>query len=338
MGTYDIGINLLRRTFPSVSRREINLVNNKELKTFLFNNEKNCNYTSIQIKTLKSFENPYKKKFYETIHESFRPDAISRAMSGESYYYMTENGKLYYKSPKNSSSKKYKVILLNKMFQLLNKANHSNFKRKIAKGKYNRNSIQFKTSETVEDAIKFAQDNGLARRIRGVNKNNQSDLELLNTINEALCNVHNKTGGRSIMPNAIFIKNNLKTADGFKARASYSGIMDFLQVSREEKLSLFTIYHEMGHANHALNTDILKMTRIAEIIARGGKNAKITSRFCEDDELQALIRGNMREYATSSPAEFVADVFAHKIKGDRIDNKLQQAYEALKGPNIIDIT
>lgn len=71
------------------------------------------------------------------------------------------------------------------------------------------------------------------------------------------------------MPNAIFIKNNLETADGFKARASYSGIMDFLQVSREEKLSLFTIY---------------------------------------------------------------------QIKGDRIDNKLQQAYEALKGPNIIDIT
>lgn len=46
----------------------------------------------------------------------------------------------------------------------------------------------------------------------------------------------------------------------------------------------------------------------------------------------------MREYAASSPAEFVADVFAYKIKGDRIDNKLQQAYEALKGPNIIDIT
>lgn len=131
MGTYDIGINLLRRTFSSVSRREINLVNNKDLKTFLFNNEKNCNYTSIQIKTLKSFENPYKKKFYETIHESFRPDAISKAMSGESYYYMTENGKLYYKSPKNSSSKKYKVILLRKMFELLNKANWQELKKSL---------------------------------------------------------------------------------------------------------------------------------------------------------------------------------------------------------------
>lgn len=133
------------------------------------------------------------KKFYETIHEPFSPDAISRAISGEDYY-IIENGKLYYKSPKNSTSKKYKVILLKKMFQLINKANHSDFKRKIAKGKYNRNPIQFKTLETVEDAIKFAHDNGLARRIRGVNKNNQSDLELLNTINEALCNVHNKTG------------------------------------------------------------------------------------------------------------------------------------------------
>ena len=71
------------------------------------------------------------------------------------------------------------------------------------------------------------------------------------------------------MPNAIFIKNNLETADGFKARASSSGIMDFLQVSREEKLSLFTIY---------------------------------------------------------------------QIKGDRIYDKLRQAYEALKESNIIDIT
>ena len=31
MGKFDIGINLLRRTFSSASRREINLANNKEL-------------------------------------------------------------------------------------------------------------------------------------------------------------------------------------------------------------------------------------------------------------------------------------------------------------------
>lgn len=336
MGKYDIGINLLRKTFTLVSKRSKKLVNNQELKTFILNNEKNGRYTLIEAKTLESFENPYIKKFYETIHEPFRPDSIQKAMLGEYRYYVTENGHLYYKSPKNSTSKKFKIIM-KKPFQLVSKARHKAFKRKIANGKYNSNPIQFKPAETIEDAIKFAQDNGLARNIRGINKNSQSDLELLNKINEALCNVHKKTGGRSIMPRTISIKNTLKSADGMNANAAYSDIMDILQVNRNGKITPFTIYHGMGHANHALNTDFLEMARIAEIIARGGKNAKVTSRFCGDDKLQSLIRANMREYATTSPAEFVADAFAHQIEGHTLPKKLQQAYEALNGAKVIGI-
>ena len=332
----DIGINLLRKTFPFVSKRGKKLINNEKLKTFIISNEKNGHYASIEAKALKSFENPYLKDFYETRPEPFRPDCIQRAMSGEFRYYVTENGRLYYKVPKNSTSKKFKIIM-KKPFQLVTKARHKKFKRKIAKGKFNSNFINFKPSESVEGAIKFAQDNGLARNIRGINSESQSDLELLNKINEALCNIHNKTGGRSIMPRTIQIKNALKSADGMEAVAAYTDVMDILQVNRNAKISLFTIYHEMGHANHALNTDFLKMSRIDEIIARGGKNAKVTHRFCGDNELKSLIRANMRDYATTSPAEFVADAFAHKIEGHTLSYKLQQAYEALNSPKIIGI-
>lgn len=334
MGKFDIGINLLRRTFSSASRREINLANNKELKKFIFNNGKNGNYTSIELKTLKSCENPYKEKFYGVIPESSRDDAIQRAKSGDLLYYITKNGDLYYKSPKNSSSKTFKVIL-GKSLKLINKANHNAFKRKISNGKYNSNPIIFEPAKTVEDAIKFAKNNGLAKRFMGVNKDNQSDLELLNTINKALCNVHNKTGGRSIMPGLISIKNNMKTADGYDAVAAYTNILDILRVNRNQKLSLFTIYHEMGHANHALNTDLTKMARIEEIIALGGTNAKVTSRFCNDPELQGLIQKYMRSYASSSPAEFVADAFANMVEGNHLHYKLHQAYDALKGAQII---
>jgi hypothetical protein len=339
MGKFGIGLKLFRKTFASASKcKEINLVNNKAnkaLKTFILNNEKAGCYTEIEAKTLERLENPYLKKFYETKSETPDPIAIKQCMARGGIY-ISENGDLYYKST-SSMSKKFKVIM-RKPFELLNKVNHKAFKRRIARGKYNRNFIQFKPAETVEDAIKFGIDNGLTRRFRGVDINNQSDLELLNTINKALCNVHNKTGGRSIMPRLISIKNAKKSLDGLPACASYSTIMDILSVNRTKKISPFTIYHEMGHANHALNTDLLKILRISEIIARGGKEAKVTSRFCYDNELCTLIRTNMRDYAASSPAEFVADFFAHKIEGTPIhSNKLANAYEALKGPKIIGL-
>lgn len=285
---------------------------------------------------MKPIENPYNKKFYETLPETINPESVQKATTGEFSYYVTENGRLFYKKkPKVSAKRIFKKIVI-KPFELENKLYHARFKRRLASGKYNSSPIQFQKAETVEEAVKFGKEQGLYRRIIGIKKGCQLDLNTLNTLNESLCNVHNRTGGRSIMPRCVSFKNAKKSADGREASAAYSNIGDRLTISRVQELKPFTIYHEMGHANHALNTDFTKMMRIEEIMARGGKNAKVTSRFRGDDELQELIFNNMRQYAMTSPAEFVADTFAHKIAGDiKIPHQLEQAYEALKGANIV---
>lgn len=269
--------------------------------------------------------------------ETIDKTIVRRAKKGEYNYYVTENGKLFYKKPKVSAKRKFGKILM-KPLELENKLYHARFKKRLAQGKYNSSPIPFKKAETLEDAVKFGKTQGLYRRIKGLNPENQADLKLLNKINESLCTVHNRTGGRSIMPRKLYIKNTMKSSDGLTGIASYTATNDILTVSRTWDWKRFpkTIYHEMGHANHALNTDIRKMMRIEEIIARSGKNAKITSRFKADAELQELIFKNMREYSMSSPAEFVADIFALKIARDtKIHHKLEQAYEALNGPNIV---
>ncbi len=308
-----------------------------ELQKFLAGNVKNNSYTEISNEMLMSFKNPYNKKFYETLPETINPVSVQKARTGEYSYYATEkNGRLFYKKPKNSrlAAQKFKVIA-KAPFKLADKISHSRFKRRLASGKYNSSPVQFKKSETVEEAVKFGKEQGLYRKIIGL-KEGKADLKTLNTLNESLCNVHNRTGGRSIMPRAVIFQNAKKSADGLCAVAAYSDILDQLYILRVQELKPFTVYHEMGHANHALNTDFLKMSRITEIVARGGKNAKVTSRFTSDDELQELIFKHMGQYAMSSPAEFVADTFAHKIAGDiKIPHKLEQAYQALKGPNIV---
>ena len=229
---------------------------------------------------------------------------------------------------------KQKLKLLKNCVEKIDKIRHKKFQQRLAKGEYNSEPIQFQRADNVKDAMKFAKKHKLVRYFRGVDKNSNADLELLNRVNEALCNIHNKTKGKSIMPSSVRICETLKSADNIPASAGYSLYGGKLFIPRNNTdLQLSTIYHEMGHANHFINVDAKHYSRLGEIAYNGG-DKRITEAFLADNELQSLIKNRLRDYAASSPAEFVADMFSALMQGKKMPIKLHEAYRALKGPSI----
>ena len=222
--------------------------------------------------------------------------------------------------------------VIKQILSWVNTASHKRHLRNIKNGNYNSLPLDFKPANSVEEAILFGKNNKLYKHISGIES--ELDLETLNVLNKSLIDVHNKTHGKSIMPNIVLLKNNLKSKDGLESNASYSNICDILKINRAHSLRPTTIYHEMGHANHALNTDLCQMRRIEEIKKYGG-STNITQNFLDDQKLQNLIKNNLRDYSASSPAEFVADVFAAKMQGKVLPEDIELAYKALKGSNII---
>lgn len=261
---------------------------------------------------------------------------MTAARNGEISAYI-ENGLMFFKPSepikKLNKCQKFLKDYYVKLYQKRSKK----FLEKLDKGIYNRSPIVYKRADTIEETIKFAKQNGLFRKIRGIDKNNPNDLELVNTLVESLCKVHNKTEGRSIMPRSIIVKDALKSADGYRANAAYQYEIGRMLISRETILNPFTVYHELGHANHALYKNLSNLSRKNEIIARsttGVEDCNVLENFLEDKVLQNLIRKELREYSATSPAEFVADVFANWVAGKNLSKELLLANKALGGYTI----
>ena len=239
-------------------------------------------------------------------------------------------------APVKKSTNKLKNFLLGAFKKLSNIAK-SAFKKRIERGRYNKAHIKFEEAETLQEAIRFGKRNGLYRRMRDVES---WDLAQVNELNRALTIVHNKTKGRARMPVGVLFRDELISSDGMHCAARYTNMGDRLVLSRmcpHDRISK-TVFHELGHAQHGLNTDIAKLGRLQEIYNNGISNTSMTEAFLSEVELNNMIAKTFGENYASSPAEFVAEYFAQKMLGKKIPVQLKDLYDVLTSKPILNMT
>lgn len=90
------------------------------------------------------------------------------------------------------------------------------------------------------------------------------------------------------------------------------------------------IYHEIGHIYHDLNNPktFLLMGKSSELKV----NNLSTSMLDEFNSKYIETARKVSDYATESPAEFVAEVFAKMINGQKFDNDIMTLYKKYGGP------
>lgn len=95
---------------------------------------------------------------------------------------------------------------------------------------------------------------------------------------------------------------------------------------------LHPVYHEIGHIYHDLNNPktFLLMGKSSELKV----NNLSTSMLDEFNSKYLETARKVSDYATESPAEFVAEVFAKMINGQKFDNDVMTLYKKYNGPMI----
>ena len=95
---------------------------------------------------------------------------------------------------------------------------------------------------------------------------------------------------------------------------------------------LHPVYHEIGHIYHDLNNPktFLLMGKSSELKI----NNLSTSILDEFNSKYVETARKVSDYATESPAEFVAEVFAKMINGQKFDNDVMTLYKKYGGPSI----
>lgn len=139
-----------------------------------------------------------------------------------------------------------------------------------------------------------------------------------------------------------------------KAGKSYDEVIQsYIKKSRNPRYSRFyteslrryaeykvkTIYHEMGHANHhAYCKNAGNMGRLDELKKDRVMNTHFTQTFLNDvannDVVKKFFGSNT--YPLTSPAEFVAEVFAYKIMGKQIPKEVDELYDKYGGMPVPD--
>lgn len=106
----------------------------------------------------------------------------------------------------------------------------------------------------------------------------------------------------------------------------------------DAKRSVFdTIFHEEGHLFHKKNAlfdfDEMHVTRNAQ--GKPEKIGPLAKEFLENADEQ-FIASTVSNYATASPLEFVAEVYARMMNGHKFSDDVMKLYEKYKGPKIPD--
>lgn len=212
--------------------------------------------------------------------------------------------------------------------------------------------IEFKEAKTMEEAKKFARDNF------GIGLELDNNLFAANLINDVCTNVNNKMKGKAIFPKKVcfkdlskkncnaqynYIKNRLElNSNGItghyikgvgevnflklfnEGNSTYSKIKQHNNVVEEMQ---FTLTHELGHCNHyAKCKNALKMLSLKELERDCIKDKHFTENFLQDVRDNKLIKEFHRDYALTSPAEFIADTFACKMLGKDIPKEVEEIY------------
>ena len=217
--------------------------------------------------------------------------------------------------------------------------------------------IDFKEAKNMDEAIKFAQENF------GIKLDLGDNLFAANFINESCVNVSNKMKGKAYFPKKIKfgnINNNSKAVGGYdhisnvlvvNETNSHGGWnfykafnetlkskQNYLEYSKQlQKLDIAnnmreTIYHELGHCNHAaICKDYHKMGKLKELGFVVDKS--ITKEFLNTKSIQETA-SKVSDYAKESPAEFIAETFAGLIEGKTYSNDVMALYKKYGGPVI----
>ena len=170
----------------------------------------------------------------------------------------------------------------------------------LAKGKFSQakqlaENINFKKAETVEEAIKFGQENLGIKKYSGFET---ADLDVLNWVNEGLVNVSNKLKGKAKLPKKILYESSDRnclasvTTDKKKLTVNkriFDNVDNSIAESINDTKSFFNVYNSpegprcfMMHFIRSSDTTSLK-SFAADVMAF--KSGKLTN---FDDKVQLL--------------------------------------------------
>ena len=129
------------------------------------------------------------------------------------------------------------------------------------------------------------------------------------------------------------------TDANIKLFEKYNGDLNKLQelvgtnITVEKTSPFHVVYHEIGHVYHHLKAPnmLSKMRKLEELKRSGITDFSILNEF--NSKYQGIAR-RVSDYATTSPAEFVAEVYAKMIDGKKFDDEVMALYKKYGGPEL----
>ena len=129
------------------------------------------------------------------------------------------------------------------------------------------------------------------------------------------------------------------TDANIKLFEKYNGDLNKLQelvgtnITVEKTSPFHVVYHEIGHVYHDLKDPNMfeKMGKLEELKQSGITDFSILNEF--NGKYQG-VASRVSDYATTSPAEFVAEVYAKMIDGKKFDDEVMALYKKYGGPEL----
>lgn len=155
------------------------------------------------------------------------------------------------------------------------------------------------------------------------------DISRLSDALESMIKFQNANNGRIKLPKFLGLSDRLAgeagAIDSFALTIKRSG---YLRGNMDD-----IVFHELGHINHHVRTNIHKIGKPEEL-SRFGYKSYITDEFLNNSDLQWTIGAELGQYAKKSPAEFVAEVYKKLAKGEYVPDELMTRYKMYNGPEI----
>ena len=95
--------------------------------------------------------------------------------------------------------------------------------------------------------------------------------------------------------------------------------------------SFSTIYHEFGHLQDIERIPTRALT--IDQVEKGAKMPAALKEWLDNSEAQKVAR-KVSWYSTQGPSEFIADVFAGLMEGNKFSDDVMALYRKLHGPSI----
>ena len=181
--------------------------------------------------------------------------------------------------------------------------------------------LEFKKANSVDYAKNYAWENF------GIKNFSANKLADLNTINQICTKIFNITEGEAQFPPTVILK---KQKNHGRTIGTYGD--NSIELIEDNKF-ISTLIHEIAHYNHELfSKNYIKMGKISEIKEDMlYPDYSIFEKFSKHSDLK-LIRTHLGGYATSSPCEFVAEMFMNIVNEKKLPRQLFELYKEFEGP------